>query len=133
MPAASNITVKKNDGTTDVVYTLVQASAGDKIAALWRNLTVGTAAIHRPWYSLMSFFNGPKTARKVAVEYQYPMLATGTDGKVNVVDKFIFRAPEIIIPLGMSDADLNEAVSQCCNLIAAAATKDTLKSGFAPT
>lgn len=132
MPTAANITVKKNDGTTDVVYTNVAQASGDKNPAVWRNNTVGTAASHRPEFSVSSQSNGPRTARRLLIKGTYPTLVTGTDGKTSVADRFIVDATAVV-PQGMPDADVNEAVSQMMNLMAATLTKDQLKSGYAAT
>jgi hypothetical protein len=132
MPNMANITVKKNDGTTDVVYTQQIPSAGDRSPALWRNLTVGTAAAHRPELRAVSHPNGTGTARRVETTFKYPTLVTGTDGKTNIADVCILGISGVI-PQGMPDADLNEAVSQGLNLAASVLIKDTFKSGFAPS
>lgn len=132
MPQMANITVKKNDGTTDVLYTAVVPSAGDKTPAIWRNLTVGTAASHRPDLRIQSRDNGTNSARRVEGVFTYPTLVTGSDGKVNVADKLVLNV-SAVVPKGMPDVDVNEAVSQSANLIASALLKDTMKSGYAPT
>lgn len=132
MPQIANITVKKNDGTTDVVYTAVAPSAGDKSPAIWRSNTVGVAAAHRPEFRLQSQSNGPRTARRVEGVYVYPTTVTGSDGRVSVSDKLPINI-SAAIPLGMSDDDVNEAVSQAMNLFASSLVKDSFKSGFAPT
>jgi transcriptional regulator of met regulon len=36
MPAMANITVKKADDTTDVIYVAISPSAGDKVPAIWQ-------------------------------------------------------------------------------------------------
>jgi len=132
MPSMSNITVKKNDGTTDVVYTAFTPSAGDKTPAAWKNQTVGTAASHRPELKLSSRDNGLNTARRVDGVFSYPSLVTGTDGKTTVSDKLIINF-SAVVPKGMADVDVNEAVSQGCNLVASVLIKDSLKIGYAPT
>lgn len=132
MPQMANITVKKNDGTTDVTFTAVVPSAGDKSPAIWRNNGVGNAPAHRPEYSMASSYNGPKTARKVSIKLMYPITATGADGKVNVVDRAWYMG-ELIVPQTMSDADINELVSQSANLGASTLVKDSLKAGYSPT
>lgn len=132
MPNMAAITVKKNDGTTDVVYTNVAASSGDKTPAVWRNNTVGTAAAHRPEFTVSSQSNGPRTARRLLIKGTYPTLVTGSDGKVSVADRFIFDAT-VVVPQGMPDADVNEGASQMCNLIASTLVKDQIKSGYAAT
>jgi len=132
MAQIANITVKKNDGTTDATYTAVVPSAGDKTPAIWRNQSVGSAAAHRPELRVSSQSNGPKTARRVEATFVYPTTATGSDGKVIVSDRLVFTG-SWVLPQGMPDADINEAVSQGVNLLASTLMKDTLKSGYAPT
>ncbi len=132
MPQMADITVKKNDGTTDIVFTAMIPSAGDKSAAIWRSNTVGTAPALRPEMQCISQSNGPKTARRVNLKFSYPSLVTGSDGKVNVADRAIIEI-SAVIPQGMADADTNEAVSQGLNLAASTLIKSTVKAGFAPT
>jgi hypothetical protein len=57
---------------------------------------------------------------------------TGSDGKVNVADRLIIEV-SAVVPQGMADTDVNEAVSQGLNLYAATLFKDSVKTGFAPT
>lgn len=132
MPQIANITVKKNDGTTDVVYTAVVASAGDKSQAIWQNQTVGTADSHRPDLKMQSRSNQAGTARRVEMVYTYPSLVTGSDGRTNIADKVIVEV-NVVLPRGMALADRNEAVAQGLNLASATLVKDSVKSGFAPT
>lgn len=132
MPNMANITVKKNDGTTDVTYTAVVPSAGDKTQAIWKNQTVGTAMGHRPELRVLSRDNGTSTARRVEVEFTYPSLVVGSDGKTNIADRFGFVG-SFLVPKGMADADINEAASQAVNLMASTLFKDSLKTGYAPT
>lgn len=132
MPQMADITVKKNDGTTDVIYTAFTPSAGDKTPAAWKNLTVGTAQAHRPDFRLVSRDNGTGSGRRVDGTYTYPSLVTGTDGKTSIADKLILNI-SAIVPKNMADADVNEAVSQGCNLVASTLIKGSLKIGYAPT
>jgi len=132
MAAIANLTVKKADGTTDIVYTAKVPSAGDKSAALWRSDTVGTAPAHKPTFSLTSRNNGTGTARRSESSYQYPSLATGTDGKVNVVDRVVITS-QAVVPQGMSAADIKEAVYQEANIRVQALIKDSIADGYAPT
>lgn len=133
MPQIANITVKKNDGTTDITYTAVVPSAGDKSPAIWRSQTVGSAAAHQPELRMTSRDNGTKTGRRVDLHAQYPTLVTSpADGKISVSDRLVLDV-SAIVPLGMATADVNEAVSQFCNAMAVTLVKDSLKTGFAPT
>lgn len=132
MPAIANYTVKKNDGTTDIVYTAVQASGGDKSPAVWRSNTVGTAAAHRPEFRSVSRSNGDATGRRVEFAFSYPSTVTGSDGKISVAQRLVANV-SVLVPLGMPDTDTNEACSQLSNLLGATHTKDQLKAGFAST
>lgn len=132
MPQLANIVVKKNDGTTDITYTGVVPSSGDKSPAIWRANSVGTAAAFRPELQLSSAPNGTKTARRMPYRYTYPSTVTGSDGKITVADRLILEG-SVLVPTGMTDADVNEAVAQGCNLIASALIKASFQSGFAPT
>jgi hypothetical protein len=128
----ADITVKKNDGTTNITYTQCVPSAGDKSPAIWRSNTVGTAAAHHPEMRMTSRANGPGTARRVEIHFSYPSLVTGSDGKVSISDRAIVDM-SAVIPQGMPDTDLNEAVSQGLNLLASSLVNGSLKAGFAPT
>lgn len=132
MPQISNLTVKKNDGTTDVTYSAVVPSAGDKTPAIWRNTTVGTAAAHHPTLIVASRNSGTSTARKVDGQYVYPSLVTGSDGRVSIADRLHLKI-DGTIPQGMATADVEEAVSQGLNLFVTSLIKEVFKSGYAPT
>lgn len=132
MPNMAAITVKKNDGTTDVTYTDVVPSAGDKTSAIWKCLAVGTAAAHRPELKMSSRENGTGTARRVEMQFMYPVLATDSQGKVNVVDRLPISI-SALVPKGMPDVDVSEGVSQCFNLLGSVLVKSSVKTGYAPT
>jgi len=132
MPALANITVKKNDNTTDIIYTGVVPCAGDKSPAIFRSNSVGSAAAFRPELRVQSSYNGPKTARRVTGQFTYPSTTVGSDGKINVADRLIGDF-SLVVPQGMLDADVNEAVAQFTNLLDSTLLNDTFKSGYAPT
>lgn len=132
MPNMANITIKKNDGTTDVVLTAVVPSAGDATPAIWRNQTVGTAAAHRPDFTMKSRNSGDQKSRRVDASTAYPTLVTDGTGKVSVADKATFTG-SFGLPKGMPDADINEFVSQTCNWLVSTLVKDSIKSGYSPT
>lgn len=45
MPTMANLTVKKYDGVTDIVYDALSASGGDGSPAVWRQDTGAVAAL----------------------------------------------------------------------------------------
>lgn len=132
MPNLANITVKKNDGTTDITWSGIAASAGDKSPAVWRSLTVGAAPAFQPTMKMVSQNNGPSTARRVNVDLTYPYTTVGADGKTNVAEKVVMTT-SIVLPNGMPTSDSNEAVAQSMNLLASALVKACMQAGFAAT
>jgi len=132
MPTMAAITVKKNDGTTDIVWSNIQASGGEKSPAVWRSNTIGTAAGQRPELRLQSKANGDGTARRLDFSFTYPSLATGSDGKINVTNR-VNVDMSVLVPLGQLDTDVNEAIAQCMNLAASTLLKSSFQSGFAPS
>lgn len=131
MPNIANITIKKNDGTTDIVYAAVVASAGDKSPARWRS-PIGAAPAFKPELSVVTSSNAKGTVRRVLATVSYPITATGTDGKTSVVDKPIARL-DMPIPQGMAQSDIDEYVSQTLNLFGSAHFRDQAKSAYAST
>lgn len=132
MPTMANITVKKNDGSTDIVWTAVQASGGESSPAVWRSNTIGTGPSQRPEIRLQSKWNGDQTARRLDISGTYPTLATAADGSVSVIARCNVQA-SVVVPMGMLDTDINEACAQLMNLMSSSLFKSSLQAGYAPT
>lgn len=133
MPSMANITVKKNDGTTDIIYNALTASAGDNVAAQWRNESGGSQPNAKPSMSMVSKYNSNRTARRVDIEYRYPQIYTDTTTGLVSVTNVIPISFSVALPLGAPDAAINEAVAQATNLLSSTLVRDSLKAGFAPT
>lgn len=132
MPQMANITVKKDNGTTDIVFTAMTPSGGDGVPAVWRSTSVGSAANHQPELRLVSKEASRGTKRHVRATFVYPQTATNTTtGVTSVVDRAIGSA-DFTVSKGMAQTDINEFASQFANLIASALAKEAVKSGFAP-
>lgn len=133
MPSMANITVKKSDGTTDVVYTGVCPSSGDAVAAVWRSETGGTCAALKPTLTSVTKINGAKTARQVEVNFAFPWgvtdSTTGVTSVKNKVPMKFFAA----VPMEIPDAVIAEAVAQGLNLLGSALIREVVKSGYSPT
>lgn len=133
MPTMANITVKKNDGTTDIIYNALTASAGDGVAALWRNESGGSQSNAKPSASMSSKFNSNRTARRVVVDFRYPQVvtdaSTGLTSVVNVIPWTLSGA----VPVGVPDSVINESVAQATNFFVSTLVRESLKAGFAPT
>lgn len=132
MPAMANITVKKADGTTDVVYTQVNASGGDQRWALWRNNSVGTAPAHRPYLRAASRDTGDGRQREVNAEFRYTQVSTNSTTGITSVAETAFAKGQFRIPKGMEAAPAKEFAFQFGNLMASAMMKAILEEGAAP-
>lgn len=132
MPSQANITVKKNDGTTDITYTAMQPSSGDGVQAIWKSTTVGTAPVHQPEVRVSAkASNGSK--REVRWTYVYPEIATNsTTGTTSVVYKE--RASvSFEIDTASATTSINESVAQFFNVLASAHAKAITQGGYGPT
>lgn len=134
MPSMADITVKKYDGTTDIVWTAKVPSAGDKAAALWRSETVGGGvAIGMPELRVTTQYNGDKTARRGTVSFSYPIVGTDVNTGLSVVQYRYNGTLSFSADMRMSAGQLQEAGAQMANLLASTLMKSVLFGGFAPT
>lgn len=130
MALMADVTVKKNDGTTDVVYTAIVASAGDSSEARWSSNTSSTIRANRDVIAMSSTFNGPRTARRVTVKGSYPIRVT-----VNGAETVEHNVPmnfTVTLPVALTDAQAAEAVSQFINFLDAPLISGSIASGYAP-
>jgi hypothetical protein len=132
MPQAADITVKKADGTTNVTWTLVSASGGDKTPALWRNTSAPGTNGQKPWFQCQSKWNGDRTARRVDVQGFYPNVYTDTTTSLTQVQSQRLISASFVLPNDLPTSVAQEAAAQLPNLIASALMEATFASGFAP-
>jgi len=136
MPSMASITVKKADGTTDIVFDALAASGGDSSPSVWRQDTGAAAGLPvglRSSYKLTSKWNGPKTARQMQFELSFPYAVQDTTTTLySSKDRAVFTGV-FTMPQGIPSANLNEAAAQALNLMAAALTKTAVQVGYAPS
>lgn len=136
MPSMANITVKKNDGTTDIIFDALSAAAGDGSPAMWRQDTGAAAGLPnglRATFKLQTQWNGPKTARQVKFNLVFPYaVQDSTTTLYSAKDRVVYDGL-ITVPQAIPNTNINEAVAQGLNLLAAALTKSVGQSGYAPT
>jgi hypothetical protein len=132
MTNATDITIKKSDGTTDVVWTLITGSGGDKSPAVWRsNTAVGTAG-QRPAAQVQARWNGDQTARRVDYQVTFPSVYTDADSSLSKVRSVAVFQASGAVPMDMTDIDRKEFAAQCMNLMASLLFKSGLDTGYAP-
>lgn len=133
MPNMADITVKKSDGTTDIVYVALSPSAGDKTPAQWRVEAIGTVPGNRPTLAVTSRFSVDRQARVVEGKLLYP--ETFTDSTTGIVatrlrESFSFTH---IIRQDAADTTTKELSAQAANLIKSPLIQSVLMTGFAPS
>lgn len=133
MTQIANMTIKKADGTTDVLYTAARPSGGDKSPAVWENRTVGTAPAHYPSLRVTGQAGGNSgQIRRVQILFQWPFLVTDALGK-KTISKTIPLRVDCPIDQNIDATDIAEAVHQFANLIDHADVKSQIVEGFAAT
>lgn len=126
MSAAASITVKKNDGTTDVVYGVLEGRSGDN-PARWKAPALGATPATQPELRINSRNIAGTDRVKVVATFMYPYsVVNSTTGVTTVQDREIFRL-EYTGSLAIPQTSRDEAVSQGMNLLANAAFKTMLK------
>ncbi len=130
MPAIANITVKKNDGTTDITFTAQAPSSGDGTAAVWKSTSVGTAPGHQPELRLTAKDGNKGVNRALRSTFGYPSLMTNSTTSQTTVQFMGMASTDWTFPKGMPQADINEFVSQYANLLVSTLIKDCGKAGY---
>lgn len=125
----ANITIKKADGTTDVVYTQIVVSTGDSVDAIWRSETSATLRGNRWTAKMRSRDNGPKTGRRVEVDFNATILAT-VDGREVVLHNIPIKATALV-PNMVTEAEASEAVHQGLNFVGNVAIRVATAAGIA--
>jgi hypothetical protein len=134
MPSMASITVKKSDGTTDIIFDAVTASGGESSPAVWRQDTgapAGLPAGLRSTLRLSSKWNGPKTARQLTYEIVMPYAVQDTTTTLYSAKDRVVMTGVITMPQAMPSAALNEVV-QGLNLLASSLVKTSVQAGYAP-
>jgi hypothetical protein len=130
----ASITVKKADGTTDIVYDAIAASGGESSPAVWRQDTGAAAGLPvglRSLFKVSSKWNGPKTARQMTFEVVMPYAVQDSTTTLYSAKDRIVMTGVITMPQAIPSANLNE-VNQALNLLAATLTKSCVQAGYAP-
>jgi hypothetical protein len=136
MPTMASITVKKFDGTTDIVYDALSSSGGDNSPAVWRQDTGAAAGLPvglRNLFRLLTKWNGPKTARQMTFEYVSPYAVQDSTTTLYSAKDRVVVSGIATIPQGVPASAINEAIYQSMNLLASSLVKQSGAAGYAPT
>jgi hypothetical protein len=131
MTQAADITVKKADGTTDIVWTLMQPASGDGSTAVWRSNTVGDSPAVRPQMTVTAK-PSKGGVRHVNGTISYPSFVEDADGIQQIQGINYINFHGSIAP-GTLDSDSAQLAAQGANLLASTLMKAVMANGFAPT
>lgn len=131
MPQMADITVKKADGTTNVVYVALTPSAGDKVPARWRLNAVSPIPNHRPTVEIVARDNGTKDGRRLVMSGKYPVIAT--ESGTEVLKAIVPVEISMLIPQNVDAVQATEAVHQFGNLFVSALMRSSFVDGYSPT
>lgn len=128
MPQATNLTVKKADGTTDILWTLMNPAGGDGIPASFQSLTVGNFPAARPEIRVSG--RSTKTGRALRITMQYPNVQTV--GGQALASPGTVVSMEVQVKADQPTLDTTEAAAQFANLIKTPLIQSCLNSGYPP-
>ncbi len=133
MTAIANITVKKNDGVTNIVWTALKGSGGDGDPAVWRSDTATGYVGQKPTFSLSAKTSGSGEVRRLDFKGVYPSVYTdSTTSVTSKLGQFVLTG-SLALPQGLPATDLNEACAQFVHMLNDASVIAALQAGFAPT
>lgn len=125
----TDLSVKKNDGTTVVTY-VAKTPASGELPATWKLDAASAVPAFRPSLSLSARSNGARTAQRVVMKHTYPVVQT-IDGVAAVRDSVPVEI-SAVIPNGVDESVVAEAISQAFNIANTNLVKDAFKAGAAP-
>jgi hypothetical protein len=128
----SNITVKKNDGTTDIVYTAATGMSGDT-PALWYAPALGATAATRPDFRAWSKRVGNSNRSVVKASFAMPYHTVNSTTGVTSVERKLFGKFEMTTDFDCPQTLIDEAVAQFTGLLASTHVRAQVKEGAAAT
>jgi hypothetical protein len=133
MPAMANITVKKADDTTDVIYVAISPSAGDKVPAIWQVTASQPIQGFRPNFSVAASTNAAGTIRKFEMVHRFPVTYTDPATSLTKLNAFVEKRTTVHLPVGLTVTDWLEGYAQATNLEDAALIRSCISDGASPT
>lgn len=123
----ADITIKKNDGVTDIVWNNSSPGGGDGVPAKWAPSSVGASVAKRPVakFWMQSTTGATRVARFTT---SHPIV----DSVSGAVVGYITTSEEVKVPAIASDVEVNEAITQSGNLRDHSLIVTSLQQGVAP-
>ncbi len=132
MTAIASITVKKADGTTNIVWSAINGAAANS-PAFWRSDTaIGTLG-QRPTLQLSGKWNGAGTVRRLDGKITFPSVYTDTNSSLTKIRSTMDMTFSVAVPQDVNSTDLAEFAAQATNLLVDTMIRGSINSGYAPT
>lgn len=128
MPQMNDITIKKADGTTDVVYAGVSPSAGDTVPAVWKSTTQGTTQASQPELRATARSTRKGRGRAIRSTFQFPVVLS--DGSLGTP---VYGSWDFSYDRDTDQGTLNDASSQFGNAVASAIMTSIRNTGYSAT
>lgn len=132
MPSIVSITVKKNDGVTDVIFGAVTGASGDT-PAQWFAPALGATPQTRPELRFSSKRNGKTGITKLVGTVMMPYTVVNTTTGITSVEKRLIYRIEAPFDPAIPSSVQDEGISQAVNLFASLHAKAQIKEGAAST
>lgn len=133
MPSITPITVLKNDGVTNVIYSAVTGASGDT-PAQWFAPTLGATAATRPELRFHSKkINGKPSMTRVIATVMMPFSVVNSTTGLTSIEKRMIGRLELPFDADIPSSVQDEFISQAVNLFASAHAKAQFKEGAAST
>lgn len=131
MTTITNVTVKANDGTTDVVYTALEGSSGST-PATWQAPALGATGSTKPEIRFSTKkVNGKPSLSKVVGTMMRPYAVVNTTTGITSVERRLIGRIEMPFDSDVPSSFTDEFVSQFVNFCASAHAKAQFKEGRA--
>lgn len=127
-----DITVKKADGTTDVLFTAIIGAANDQSPAIWRNTAPSSVPMAQPEFAMSSKDNGNKTARRVAHSGVWPVAYANPETGLFKVVTQASHSGSFLLPSNMDPTTIREFVHQYTNWLASELIRMATVDRYAP-
>lgn len=132
MPKMADITVKKADGTSDVLLSAIVGAANDQTPAIWRNRVNSTVPLAQPEFTLASRDNGNKSGRRMSHSGVWPVAYQDPSNNLFKVTSQASGSGSFLLPSNMDPAQIKEFVYQYTNWLASALVREALNERYAP-
>lgn len=130
MPTLADLSIKKADGTTTLVYTAIASGTTDGTPSVFRAESVGTIAGNRPVLQISLRSSKDREARLADLAFSYPETVTDSTTGVVTVRKRVWFKGTFCQNSGANDSTNQEAAYQLGNLLSTQLVRDILRYGL---